>query len=58
MTTLLAELGPGFAFVGRQVLLRVGESDFYLDLLFFLIWGGPAGVRDENEVRRGAAVAA
>jgi len=35
MTTLLAELGPGFAFVGRQVLLRVGESDFYLDLLFF-----------------------
>lgn len=35
MTTLLAELGPGFAFVGRQVQLRVGESDFYLDLLFF-----------------------
>lgn len=35
MTALLAELGPGFAFVGRQVPLRVGESDFYLDLLFF-----------------------
>ena len=35
MTGLLAELGPGFAFVGRQVPLRVGESDFYLDLLFY-----------------------
>lgn len=35
MTALLAELGAGFAFVGRQVPLRVGESDFYLDLLFF-----------------------
>ena len=35
MTALLGELGPGFAFVGRQVPLRVGQSDFYLDLLFF-----------------------
>ena len=35
MTGLLSELGPGFAFVGRQVHLRVGESDFYVDLLFF-----------------------
>jgi predicted nuclease of restriction endonuclease-like (RecB) superfamily len=31
----LLELGAGFAFVGRQVPLKVGESDFYLDLLFF-----------------------
>jgi predicted nuclease of restriction endonuclease-like (RecB) superfamily len=31
----LLELGSGFAFVGRQVLLEVGGSDFYLDLLFY-----------------------
>ncbi|MFO0648511.1 MAG: PDDEXK nuclease domain-containing protein [Polyangiales bacterium] len=31
----LLELGVGFAFVGRQVHLRVGEQDFYLDLLFY-----------------------
>ncbi len=31
----LMELGVGFAFVGRQVHLRVGEQDFYLDLLFY-----------------------
>ena len=31
----LLELGAGFAFVGRQVHLKVGESDFYLDLLFY-----------------------
>ncbi len=31
----LVELGVGFAFVGRQVHLRVGEQDFYLDLLFY-----------------------
>ena len=31
----MRELGPGFAFVGRQVHLEVGEADFYLDLLFF-----------------------
>jgi len=31
----LLELGAGFAFVGRQVLLEVGDSDFYLDLLFY-----------------------
>ena len=30
----LLELGAGFAYVGRQVLLEIGESDFYLDLLF------------------------
>lgn len=31
----LLELGTGFAFVGRQVHLIVGEEDFYLDLLFY-----------------------
>jgi len=31
----LVELGTGFAFVGRQVHLEVGEDDFYLDLLFY-----------------------
>jgi predicted nuclease of restriction endonuclease-like (RecB) superfamily len=31
----LLELGAGFSFVGRQVLLEIGESDFYLDLLFY-----------------------
>ncbi|MBS0263751.1 MAG: DUF1016 family protein [Planctomycetes bacterium] len=31
----LMELGAGFAFVGRQVPLAVGDGDFYLDLLFY-----------------------
>lgn len=31
----LLELGTGFAFVGRQVRLEVGDEDFYIDLLFF-----------------------
>jgi len=31
----LLELGQGFAFVGRQVLLELGDSDFYIDLLFY-----------------------
>ena len=31
----LLELGAGFAFVGRQVHLEVGNEDFYLDLLFY-----------------------
>jgi predicted nuclease of restriction endonuclease-like (RecB) superfamily len=31
----LLELGTGFAFVGRQVLLEVGDQDFRLDLLFY-----------------------
>lgn len=31
----MLELGQGFAFVGRQVPLEVGGSDFYLDLLFY-----------------------
>ena len=32
---LLLELGRGFAFVGSQVPLSVGERCFYLDLLFY-----------------------
>jgi predicted nuclease of restriction endonuclease-like (RecB) superfamily len=31
----LLELGSGFAFVGRQVALEVGEQDFLIDLLFY-----------------------
>jgi predicted nuclease of restriction endonuclease-like (RecB) superfamily len=31
----LLELGQGFAFVGRQYRLDVGDEDFYLDLLFY-----------------------
>jgi predicted nuclease of restriction endonuclease-like (RecB) superfamily len=31
----LIELGVGFAFVGRQVRLEVGDQDFVLDLLFY-----------------------
>jgi predicted nuclease of restriction endonuclease-like (RecB) superfamily len=31
----LLELGTGFALVGRQVHMEVGDQDFYLDLLFY-----------------------
>ena len=31
----LVELGTGFAFVGRQVPLEVGNQDFQIDLLFY-----------------------
>lgn len=31
----LLELGQGFAFVGRQYHLDIGEADFYVDLLFY-----------------------
>jgi predicted nuclease of restriction endonuclease-like (RecB) superfamily len=31
----LLELGQGFAFVGRQFHVEVGETDFYIDLLFY-----------------------
>jgi predicted nuclease of restriction endonuclease-like (RecB) superfamily len=33
--SFLLELGVGFAFVGSQVHLDVGDQDFYLDLLFY-----------------------
>lgn len=29
------ELGAGFAYVGRQKELQVGERDFFLDMLFY-----------------------
>ena len=35
ITETLRELGPGFAFVGRQVHFDVDGDDFYVDLLFF-----------------------
>lgn len=35
ITQFLLELGTGFSYLGRQVHLRVGESDFYMDLLFY-----------------------
>ena len=31
----LLELGRGFAFVGRQYRLDVGDEDYYIDLLFY-----------------------
>lgn len=31
----MRELGPGFAFVGRQVHVEIDGDDFYIDLLFF-----------------------
>jgi predicted nuclease of restriction endonuclease-like (RecB) superfamily len=31
----LLELGQGFAFVGKQVHLEIGDTDFYTDLLFY-----------------------
>jgi predicted nuclease of restriction endonuclease-like (RecB) superfamily len=37
ITKFLLELGKGFAFVGRQYHLEVGENDYYLDLLFYHI---------------------
>lgn len=35
VTKFLIELGAGFAYMGKQVLLQVGERDFFLDLLFY-----------------------
>lgn len=35
MTQFLLELGSGFSYLGRQVHIKVGESDFYMDLLFY-----------------------
>ena len=35
MEKFLMELGAGFAFVGRQYHLEVGNQDFYIDLLFY-----------------------
>lgn len=35
ITKFLLELGKGFAFVGRQYHLAVGDNDYYVDLLFY-----------------------
>ena len=35
VTKFLIELGAGFAYMGKQVRLQVGERDFFLDLLFY-----------------------
>ena len=35
ITDFLLELGSGFSYLGKQVHLKVGESDFYIDLLFY-----------------------
>jgi len=35
LEAFLLELGQGFAFVGRQYRLDVGDEDFYVDLLFY-----------------------
>ena len=35
ITHFLLELGKGFAFMGRQFKLSIGEKDYYLDLLFY-----------------------
>jgi predicted nuclease of restriction endonuclease-like (RecB) superfamily len=35
ITHFLLELGAGFAYVGRQLPIQVGEREFFLDLLFY-----------------------
>ncbi|HBY20078.1 MAG: hypothetical protein A2Y24_07490 [Clostridiales bacterium GWE2_32_10] len=35
ITKFLLELGSGFAFIGNQYHLEVGDEDFYIDLLFY-----------------------
>lgn len=35
ITQFLLELGAGFAYLGRQLPIQVGEKEFFLDLLFY-----------------------
>ena len=35
ITHFLLELGKGFAFIGRQYHLEIGQNDYYIDLLFY-----------------------
>lgn len=35
ITRFLLELGKGFAFIGRQQHLAIGDNDYYIDLLFY-----------------------
>ncbi len=62
MTHFFTELGAGFAFVGRQYRLPVGE-EFFIDLLFFHLGlrryivfeparGGSAGPAEPRRTRR------
>lgn len=37
ITKVILELGKGFAFVGHQYHLEVGDKDYYIDLLFYNI---------------------
>lgn len=37
ITRFLLELGKGFAFVGQQYHIEIGEKDYYIDLLFYHI---------------------
>ncbi|HOD54191.1 MAG TPA: PDDEXK nuclease domain-containing protein [Candidatus Cloacimonadota bacterium] len=37
ISNFLLELGKGFAYVGRQIQLRVGDREFFIDLLFYHI---------------------
>jgi len=37
LRNLILELGKGFAFLGSQYHLEVGDQDFYLDLLFYRV---------------------
>ena len=35
ISKFLLELGKGFAYIGKQYHLKIGEKDFYIDLLFY-----------------------
>jgi len=35
ITQFLLELGTGFSYIGRQINIKVGESEFRMDLLFY-----------------------
>jgi hypothetical protein len=35
VTKFLLELGTGFAYVGKQVPLQVGDQEYFIDLLFY-----------------------
>ncbi len=37
ITNFLLELGKGFAYIGRQYHIEIGDKDYYLDLLFYHI---------------------
>jgi predicted nuclease of restriction endonuclease-like (RecB) superfamily len=37
ITKFLLELGKGFAFLGRQYKIEIGENDYFIDMLFYHI---------------------